>query len=67
MLIIRFQTEIRKYIDPNQKTLIKYEINSIDVWNRKIVNGVLSWEDEREGDTLISAQSISHRWIRDSL
>ena len=64
---IPIQTEIRKYIDPNQKTLIKYEINSIDVWNRKIVNGVLSWEDEREGDTLISAQSISHRWIRDSL
>ncbi|WP_276975604.1 T9SS type A sorting domain-containing protein [Flavobacterium filum] len=61
------QNEMRKYIDPNQKTLIKYEINSIDDWNVRYDGGNLTYESEREGDTLISAQSISHRWIRDSL
>jgi hypothetical protein len=56
---IPIQKEIRNYIDPNQKTLIKYEIDYIDRWP--------SLGNEREGDTVISAQSISHRWIRDSL
>ncbi|MFN9302822.1 MAG: T9SS type A sorting domain-containing protein [Candidatus Kapaibacterium sp.] len=64
---IKIQNEMRKYIDPNQKTLIKYEINGIDIWNVKYDGGNLTYESEREGDTLISAQSISHRWIRDSL
>ena len=64
---IPLHNEIRKYIEPNQKTLIKYEINNIDAWNERIVDGIYLNEIEREGDTLISAQSISHRWIRDSL
>ncbi len=51
--------EIKKYIDPRLKTLIKYEINDIDRWS-----GI---GKEFEGDPVTSAQSISHRCIRDSL
>ncbi len=61
---IPIQTEIRKYIDPNQKTLIKYEMSTPDSWGWDT-----NWVSitENENDTFISAQSISHRWMRDSL
>lgn len=64
---MQLQKEIRKYIDPTQKILFKYEMQGPDRWNERFVDGIGISEWEREGDTLISAQSISHRLIRDSL